>query len=460
MKLLELKIENFRGIKNLEIKPNAKNIIIEGENGSGKSSVTDALDFLLTGEITHLKGTKGISQKRHGPHIDTAKKLANAKVIGIFKLPNVKQNITVTASLDGKKEFLPKDENAINIFKKLKNGIFLLSRRMILEFVTSAPKKRGELIEKLLNLSDIETVRQQLKKFSNSAKSNFNTGQGNLKFIKKKLSQELKLNQVTESEIIQKINTIHDATKIPKIKSYADIEKSSIFTKLNSPPKVEDKIRKKSKNFGSLLDFTQSSKVVEEFGKLSALLYEWKNTPKLSKQIKESELIKRGLMLLAKNEMASCPLCDTTWNYSELKEYLTKKQKKCKEAKAFEKNMLNSKNRLANLLFDIKSHVNEIFKIISEFKLKSKFPMLANWQLEMERAETYLDNKIDEKFSIQSINLDNLTSTKYREEIVNLKNYSEDSENGLREKFLKLAEIYVCVYPPPIYFNNTQIFSG
>lgn len=72
MKLLELEIENIRGIKHVLLTPNGENMVIQGPNGAGKSAVVDAIDFLFTGQISSLigAGTAGITLKNHGPHID------------------------------------------------------------------------------------------------------------------------------------------------------------------------------------------------------------------------------------------------------------------------------------------------------------------------------------------------------------------------------------------------------
>ncbi|MBU4179905.1 MAG: ATP-binding protein [Actinobacteria bacterium] len=72
MRLIELDINSVRGITQLTLSPDGKNIVIYGPNGSGKSAVVDAIDFLLTGDISRLSGsgTSGISLKEHGPHID------------------------------------------------------------------------------------------------------------------------------------------------------------------------------------------------------------------------------------------------------------------------------------------------------------------------------------------------------------------------------------------------------
>lgn len=49
IKLLNLKINNFKGIKKFELKADGRNIIVQGKNGTGKTSLADAWYWLLTG---------------------------------------------------------------------------------------------------------------------------------------------------------------------------------------------------------------------------------------------------------------------------------------------------------------------------------------------------------------------------------------------------------------------------
>lgn len=50
MKIIELKAENIKKLKAIEIKPTENTIIITGKNGAGKSSVLDSIWFALTGK--------------------------------------------------------------------------------------------------------------------------------------------------------------------------------------------------------------------------------------------------------------------------------------------------------------------------------------------------------------------------------------------------------------------------
>lgn len=61
MKLTELLLENFQGIRSLSVKPNGLNISLYGTNGSGKTTVFNALTWLLFDKAS--TGEKGYSPK-------------------------------------------------------------------------------------------------------------------------------------------------------------------------------------------------------------------------------------------------------------------------------------------------------------------------------------------------------------------------------------------------------------
>jgi recombinational DNA repair ATPase RecF len=61
MKLLNLKAENFQGIDSLEIEADGNDLSIKGENGTGKTTVANAIAWLLFGKSS--TGEKGYSPK-------------------------------------------------------------------------------------------------------------------------------------------------------------------------------------------------------------------------------------------------------------------------------------------------------------------------------------------------------------------------------------------------------------
>ena len=68
-KIKRLTANNFRGVIQESLDLDGCSVVILGENGTGKSSFIDALEFYFTGKVSHLEGTQGVSTARHAPHI-------------------------------------------------------------------------------------------------------------------------------------------------------------------------------------------------------------------------------------------------------------------------------------------------------------------------------------------------------------------------------------------------------
>jgi len=85
MRLVELRLRNFKGVKNFTFRPDGKNATISGRNGTGKTTVADACSWLLFDKDS--LGNKQFSLKT----LDgTGGELHNLEheVTGIFQLDN------------------------------------------------------------------------------------------------------------------------------------------------------------------------------------------------------------------------------------------------------------------------------------------------------------------------------------------------------------------------------------
>src|SRR5689334_25020997 len=93
----KIRIEEFRGIRDLTLDFKGKNYAICGPNGTGKSGVVDALEFVLTGNISRLSGEgRGeISLKQHAPHVDKRDDPAKARVIVNVTITSLKKTVTL-----------------------------------------------------------------------------------------------------------------------------------------------------------------------------------------------------------------------------------------------------------------------------------------------------------------------------------------------------------------------------
>src|SRR5260370_39054450 len=70
-KISRLDVRGLRGIlSQRSLIFDGKSILLFGENGTGKSSFVDAMEWLFTGRITTLDGrAQELSSQKHGPHI-------------------------------------------------------------------------------------------------------------------------------------------------------------------------------------------------------------------------------------------------------------------------------------------------------------------------------------------------------------------------------------------------------
>jgi DNA repair exonuclease SbcCD ATPase subunit len=93
----QLEIHEFRGIRNLTLNLRRKNFAVCGPNGTGKSGIVDALEFALTGNISRLsgKGTGNLTLKEHAPHVDSRNNPGKARVKLVAWVPRLNRSISI-----------------------------------------------------------------------------------------------------------------------------------------------------------------------------------------------------------------------------------------------------------------------------------------------------------------------------------------------------------------------------
>lgn len=97
IRIKNIQIDEFRGIRNLDLVPAGKNFGICGPNGTGKSGVVDAIEFCITGDVTRLsgQGSAGLSVKAHGPHGDQRDHPEKASVTITAEIPSLGKVVTI-----------------------------------------------------------------------------------------------------------------------------------------------------------------------------------------------------------------------------------------------------------------------------------------------------------------------------------------------------------------------------
>jgi DNA repair exonuclease SbcCD ATPase subunit len=329
MKLLELEIHNFRGIRNLSIKPDGENFLIYGPNGSGKSAVVDAIDFLLTGQISRMKGrgTKDVNLKKHGPHVDYSAK--DALIKATIKIHGLEESVEIKRSLDSPTKLVCKEsirDKIQPVLELASRGQHVLTRREILNYVTADSGTRGKQIQTLLKITDVEKTRNILVKVKNMLKNNYQGAKSSLNTISATINSNIGIQNFDEGKILEFVNinrNLLNGTPIKELKSNKLKEEIKYQT-------IPSNIRINIQLLKNDLDKLQNIKTNKNSKKIGNIIRElYEITLKINSHHKSDDayahlkLTRLGLDLLDAD--GKCPLCDTSWQTGNLKEHLENK---------------------------------------------------------------------------------------------------------------------------------------
>lgn len=212
------RIVEFRDIRKLELDFGCQPFAICGPNGSGKSGVVDAIEFGLTGQIGRLvgSGSKGLSVKEHGPHVDESPEAALVE-LGLF-LPSLGKSVTITRRVKSPKspKLVPADDDIRVLLDEIaKHPEVALSRREIIRFILAEPTKRSEGVQSLLKLNGIGRTRSALYAAQNKLQAVHRTATSQVDSCREALQRQLQVQTVKDEEILRVVNEKRELLALP-----------------------------------------------------------------------------------------------------------------------------------------------------------------------------------------------------------------------------------------------------
>lgn len=333
MKIMKIKVANFRGLVDFSFEPDAKSTVIFGPNGSGKSALVDAIEFLFSGKITRLegRGTGELKLKKHGAHIDHKPK--DAIVESVVSVDGTK-DYTLMRTLDNPSNLQcdpPPDDAMKDILAIAARGYHVLSRREILTFIAAEPSTRAQEVQSLLNLDRVESLRKTLEKLANETDKLAKSQESNLTSLKTNTSSVFDLTGFDVGILLSQVNTKRKELEADPI-AEADLsepKKAVLAPKESKEASVNPALLEKEIAKISLED--ESLKLLEKHEQnLQKTLAEVRSNPDLRKDLDHKKLLDQGVSLLGKADR--CPLCGLKWKPEDLKRHLEERQKRAEEA--------------------------------------------------------------------------------------------------------------------------------
>ncbi|CAK7034006.1 MAG: DNA replication and repair protein RecF [Desulfovibrio sp.] len=331
-------IKEFRGIRDLTLEFKKKNFAICGPNGTGKSGIVDAIEFVLTGEISRLtgKGTKEISVKQHGPHVDKMNNPEQASVEVCLFIPSINKQAKVfrTVKNSTKPTIYPDTEEIKAILDSVKNHPeFTLTRRELIRYILAEPGERSQDVQALLRLSDLDKIGAIFTKLANS------TTRDELSFEQIKRSsvtsllESLDIPSLTTQNLLNAVNSRREILNLPKVEI------------IETTTSIKDGLLASTHKEGPHINKISSIEKIK-IAKISLLSLndkEFKNNITSLKDRIFQIFISKGKNNATKEDFLAkaidlfdgerCPACDTPWTHDEFIDLVRNKLESLKEFK-------------------------------------------------------------------------------------------------------------------------------
>ena len=325
-------IEDFRGIKALDLDLGGGNIGICGPNGTGKSGVVDAIEFCLTGSLTRLsgQGQGELSIGKHAPHVDSRTQPEKAKVEITASIPSLGKDVTISRSVKTPKQvtIMPSGGPEAEIVKSLQaHPEFALSRREIAKYIITPPSQRSTDVQNLLRLDQIGDLRKALNTYNNKCRRDANDAAGTKRKAELELKTALGVTELKREFVLAKANEHRKVLGLPDL---TELKPETIF---NDAAEGEEEAGKppdlvKLVALADLKAFTEAAakEEPEELASARTDALTSLNTLKEDSAALTLALqhgfITTGLEFVTED---ACPLCDTVWLSDDLRAHLNEK---------------------------------------------------------------------------------------------------------------------------------------
>ncbi|MFC1708451.1 hypothetical protein ACFL2J_00125 [Candidatus Omnitrophota bacterium] len=390
MKILELDIKNIRGIKTFHHVLDGENMVIFGPNGTGKSAIVDAVDFLLSGNISRLsgKGSGCLFLKEHGCHVDSRDKLKDTTVSAKVKIDDKEIHLERSINNPSSLKVTPKAEKDLveSYLSVAELGQNVLSRREIVKYITAEGSERAKDIQNLLNLIEIEKLREVFVAIANTAKNDFKYKDGDLEVAKKGVANLLSIPEVSEDSCLKKVNELRGLLKGPsltemdekKFKEGLEVNFTGTIGTALTKTQIENYIRDVK------VSLEKSTELEKKETELKSLLDEVMKDVKLKQYSIYKKIFEAGISLATGSNV--CPLCGREYK-GDFKALLEERKKQVEVGKDKQDKIDKASLEIKTQLELLKNNTTNLIKACEQLKLdtvsadesKAYFLLLGSW---------------------------------------------------------------------------------
>jgi wobble nucleotide-excising tRNase len=455
-KINEINLKGIRGAKDtLKLPLNGKSVLLYGDNGTGKSSISDSLEWFFRDKVEHLSSLE----------IDLKEALRNAKIdaseTSEVTLSFTNNKVDATKSIYYKKaklvsEFNNTSEDFTKFFTDTKNENLILRFKNLTNFVDNTKTEKLKYLSEIIGFSEVSKKKEVLQKCYNAVKSeitkqNFEGQKSNLQRV---LIDKIGASISQEQNFIDKLNEKIKPLNVGfEIKTLEDIDK--VLTHLTSPENnklnLELAFLESIQNSFTLLK-SEIGFINSEYGKYYLEFEKIALDVQSIMQTFFKELLNTGKNVITKyHKEDSCPLCLQPKNIEELQSEISKRLEEIEESSKklndFNKSKtlvseiaLERAKRIDTLLLnpDINNKENEVLKIEIQ-KIKDK---IGAFQI-ASTIKVTSGEKISEPEKINLVESDFDFQAKISERIIKLKEALKNNSTILYNEISSSKEAFL-----------------
>ena len=395
MKINECKIGGLRGVKQeLQLDLKGNSALIFGENGVGKSTISDVIEWFYYNRIEHLSNEEidrnGLSAMRNvglgsGEKCFVDLKLSNDSCSSGKFLEEKKKSILSTFSNDaeGFKDYIDasKRENIV------------LRYASLVDFILSTKTEKLNSLFEIIGFGELIKTKSVLKKILNELKKVFrNKSFREQRGLKQKvLIDHLKQNVESDEQFLKCINDLASKLKIKE--KITDIGKVEEILKNHEAPDQSSIITKEVflNDLNAYIGLLQQTtiQINSDYASYEKHYSAIKDDLEKLKKIRLESLLSEGAKLIRDNVVTEdkCPLCLQEKNKGKLLEELTARLEEFKKHK-------DEKGKLEDERVVLRECLKSVLQRIND-KLTNKY-FEKDFDIELTCFLTTLKEKVDQ----------------------------------------------------------------
>lgn len=374
-KIKSINISGIRGIKDpLPLNLNNRSILIFGENGSGKSSLTDAIEWYYSDGVEHLISKETGAIKGRGSLRNLFIPDHEDAFINI-QYSNNKLDATKTIDSSLKASTHNTTDDFKDYLLATQSENLILRHRDLVEFIIAPPGEKLEKLQNIIGFSAVTDIRGLLKKsggrIARDIKSANYDNQKNAQ--QSVVLDNLGQNAYTDDQLFVGANQLIKPLQIEKdIKSHKDIQNVLKVIETKEDTALLEQISFYTKVGENLTEIIGNIDSIHSSYEAYHTTYtELRKDPENIKRLQLLALLKEGQSVL-KNDVVQddyCPLCLKEKSKIELIKELNERIKELEELEAEKDKLEEQGQKLEDIL---RVNVNTIDGLLKEKFLKEE----------------------------------------------------------------------------------------